>query len=217
MKKIYKPILFAVLFFTLIVLLKTYDVQAIGPMGTTVGFARLNYAVHNLFGVHVMLYNITELFGLIAILVAAAFAVLGLVQWIKRKIIAKVDMEILALGCLYIIVIATYFFFEKKLLNYRPVIMPGRTAPEASFPSSHAMVVCVIMGSAIMLSGKYIKNIKLRKTAVIVSYLIIAITIIGRLVSGVHWFTDIVGGILSSLTLLSAYSLVIGSKGNCSC
>lgn len=209
MKKYYRPLLFFILFFILLILLKTYNVEAIGPMNTEVGFARLNGSVHSLFGVHYALYNITDWLGIVAILVAAVFALVGLTQLIKRKNLLKVDKEILVLGCLYIIVIATYVLFETVIINYRPVIMPGCTEVEASFPSSHTLLICSIMGSAITLSDKYIKNRKTRKLAVILAAIIIAFTVIGRLVSGVHWFTDIVGGVLLSLAYLSTYSLII--------
>ena len=54
---------------------------------------------------------------------------------------------------------------------------------------------------------KYIKNFS--KIINIMSILIIFTTIMGRLISGVHWFTDIIGGILiSSFLLMLFYSLI---------
>jgi undecaprenyl-diphosphatase len=150
-------------------------------------------------------YDITDWLGIAAILTALVFTVAGLVQLIKRKSLLKVDREILALGGLYIIVIGLYVLFEKVIINYRPIIMPSSTHPEASFPSSHTMLVCIIMGSAAMLLGKYIRNKKLCTAIRVMCLAIIAFTVIGRLIAGVHWFTDILGGILISITLLSFF------------
>ena len=121
----------------------------------------------------------------------------------------KVDREILSLGGLYIVVIGLYLFFENVIINYRPIIMPDNTHPEASFPSSHTMLVCVIMGSAAMLINRYFKNKPLNRILRAVCYVIIGVTVVGRLIAGVHWFTDILGGILISVTLLSLYEEVI--------
>ncbi|MBO6094010.1 MAG: phosphatase PAP2 family protein, partial [Oscillospiraceae bacterium] len=81
--------------------------------------------------------------------------------------------------------------------------------PEASFPSSHTMLVCVIMGSSIPLLGKYVKSDVLCTVLRIICAAIIAVTVIGRLISGVHWFTDILGGILISVMLLNLYAEIL--------
>ena len=70
------------------------DVQAIGPKGSEVGFAGLNGWFHALTGVHMTLYIITDWMGLIPLAVAMGFGLLGLVQWIKRKRLRKVDGSI---------------------------------------------------------------------------------------------------------------------------
>ena len=82
------------------------DVRAIGPRDSSVGFATLNGYVHNLTGVNMSLYVVTDWLGLVPIGVAFGFAVLGLVQWIKRKSLLKVDRSILALGGFYIVVMS---------------------------------------------------------------------------------------------------------------
>ena len=66
------------------VLVRFVDVRAIGPQESSVGFATLNGYVHNLTGVNMSLYVITDWLGLVPIGVAFGFAVLGLAQWIKR-------------------------------------------------------------------------------------------------------------------------------------
>lgn len=194
------------LFAVLIILVRFVDVQAIGPEGTRIGLSHLNNFVFESLGVHTLWYEITDWLGIAAIGTALLFAMVGLIQWIMRKSIRKVDIEILALGGLYLIVIGLYVLFELVVVNYRPIIMPGSTHPEASFPSSHTMLVCVIMGSAIPLLGEYVKSNVLCKALRIICAAIIAITVIGRLFSGVHWLTDILGGILISVMLLNVYA-----------
>ena len=193
----------------LIALVRLVDVAPIGADGTSIGLSHLNQFVFDLFGVNMLWYNITDWLGVAAVLTGFVFAVTGLVQLIKRRSLLKVDREILSLGGLYIVVIALYLFFENVIINYRPIIMPDNTSPEASFPSSHTMLVCVIMGSAAMLINRYIRNKPLNRILRVVCFVIIGVTVVGRLIAGVHWFTDILGGILISVTLLSLYEEVI--------
>ena len=193
----------------LIALVRLVDAAPIGAQGTSIGLSHLNQFVFDLFGVNMLWYNITDWLGVAAVLTAFVFAVTGLVQLIKRRSLLKVDREILSLGGLYIVVIGLYLFFENVIINYRPIIMPDNTSPEASFPSSHTMLVCVIMGSAAMLINRYIRNKPLNRILRAVCYVIIGVTVVGRLIAGVHWFTDILGGILISVTLLSLYEEVI--------
>ena len=193
----------------LIALVRLVDVAPIGADGTSIGLSHLNQFVFDLFGVNILWYNITDWLGVAAVLTGFVFAVTGLVQLIKRRSLLKVDREILSLGGLYIVVIGLYLFFENVIINYRPIIMPDNTSPEASFPSSHTMLVCVIMGSAAMLINRYIRNKPLNRILQALCFVIIGVTVVGRLIAGVHWFTDILGGILISVTLLSLYEEVI--------
>ena len=196
----------------LIILLRFVDVRKIGPEGTSIGLSHLNKFFFDLTGLNIAWYDITDWLGLTSIATAFVFAVAGLVQLIKRKSLLMVDKELLCLGALYIVGIGLYFLFEKVIVNYRPVIMPGGSRPEASFPSSHTMIVCIIMGSAVMMIKKYIKKKSLQRVLAVFCYAIIAVTVIGRLIAGVHWFTDILGGILISISLLSLFSAIINWK-----
>lgn len=209
MKKKSKFILAAVCGFLtvmLIVFVRFVDVEPIGPGGTRIGLSHLNQIVFHLFGVNMLWYDITDWFGIVAILTACLFAGMGFLQMIRRRSILKVDREIILLGGLYVVVIGLYVLFEVAIVNYRPILMPDSKIPEASFPSSHTMLVCVIMGSAVMLTGKYIKGKTLCKVLHVLCSAVIGITVTGRLISGVHWFTDIIGGILISISLLALYS-----------
>ena len=209
--KMISSVICAALFAVLIVLVKTVDVQQIGPEGSSIGFAGINKAMNDATGLNMTLYKITEVLGLLALAVAGCFALLGLVQLIKRKSFAKVDPEIYALAGLYVVVLALYVIFEKVIINYRPVIMPDEEHVEASFPSSHTMLGIVIMGSTFIIIDKYIKNESICKSVRIVSILILIAIVFGRLFSGVHWLTDILGGVLISSALLFIFSSVIGA------
>ncbi len=196
-----------------LVFVKTVDVAAIGPLETSVGFSHLNGAVADHIGLNMTWYKITQFLGYFAILVAGLFAVLGLLQLIRRRNLFKVDTQILAAGVLYAAVILLYVLFEKAVVNYRPVLMPNETDPEASFPSSHTMLTIVVMGSAMILLKKYIRNAPALLAVRIVCALILLVTVIGRLLSGVHWLTDIIGGIVISAALLAWFELALDRFG----
>jgi len=200
------------LFLILVLLLLTFDVAPIGPEGTRIGLAHINQYVLDLLGVNIFWYTITDWLGLAAIAVALVLELMGFLQLVKRKSFLKVDKSILMLGGLYMIVISLYVFFELVIVNYRPIIMPGAVHPEASFPSSHIMMVCVIMGSAMVLIKQYVKSNLARMVLQVMCAAVILVTIYGRLISGLHWFTDILGGLLLSLALLLFYSGVVEKR-----
>ena len=181
------------------------DMRAIGPEGSSVGFAALNGFVHELTGVNWLLYTVTDWLGIVPIAVALGFAILGLVQLIKRKSLWKVDHSILALGVFYIVVMVAYIFFEVVVINYRPTLIDGYL--EASYPSSTTMLVMCVMPTAAMQLNARIKNTVLRRFAVIAIIVFAAFMVIGRLLSGVHWITDIIGGALLSAGLVTMYDV----------
>ena len=185
------------------VLIRFVDVEAIGPRQSSVGFATLNGYIHNLTGVNMSLYIITDWLGLVPIGVAFGFAVLGIVQCIKRKSLLKVDRSILTLGGFYIVVMAVYILFEIVVINYRPTLINGYL--EASYPSSTTMLVMCVMPTAMMQLRPRIKNDLFRRCVMLVIAVFIAFMVIGRLVSGVHWITDIIGGALLSAAIVLMY------------
>ena len=197
-------LLLLALFVTYTVSLTVVDLQPIGPQGSWVAYGALNKAVHELFGVHMMLYHITDWAGVVAIFVAFGFAVLGLVQWIKRKRILKVDSNLLALGVFYLVVFGVFVFFEYHVINRRPVLINGIL--EASYPSSTTMLAMCVMPTAMMQFQQYIRKQWLRYTANILCGSFTAFMVLGRLVCGVHWFTDILGGMIFSAAVILLYS-----------
>ena len=204
--KLLLAVVFGLLAAVLIVLVRKVDVAPIGAAGTEIGLSGLNKAVFDLFGVNLFWYELTQGLGYAALALAGLFAVFGFAQLIRRKSLRRVDPEIYALAGLYIAVIGLYALFEKVIVNYRPILMPGSAEAEASFPSSHTMLICTVFGSTILVLGRYLKNDGLRKALQALCALVVAVTVVGRLICGVHWCTDILGGILISAVLLFLFS-----------
>ena len=180
------------------------DKQAIGPQESVVGLATLNGWVHEQIGLHLSLYTLTDWLGLIPIGVAIGFAVFGLIQWIQRKSVSKVDNDILLLGGFYVGVMVVYVLFEVLVINYRPEMPEG--VLEASYPSSTTMLALCIMPTAMMQCSGRIKNKTVRWCVMLIMAIFTAFMVIGRLLSGVHWLTDIIGGMLISAGLVLIYA-----------
>lgn len=199
--------LLAFVFWTLAV--RFVDVKPIGPNESSVGCATINEFFHNLTGTNMTLYTITDWLGLVPVAFCLGFAVLGLCQLIKRNSLLKVDLNILALGGFYIATIIMYLLFEEVVVNYRPVLINGFL--EASYPSSTTMLVLCVMPTAAMQLNARIKNQTIKRCVTIVIVAFIVFMVLGRLLSGVHWLTDIIGGVLLSAGLVLMYSWVIKS------
>ncbi len=195
-----------ILFVLYTISLMYIDVKPIGPENSLVAFATINGSVQRLFSVNMLLYNITDWLGLVAIIVALGFAVLGFLQLIKRKSLSRVDNSILVLGGFYLLVIAAYLFFEYNIVNYRPVLI--NSILEASYPSSTTMVVMCIMTTAMMQFHRLIQNKTVRIVINIFLGIFTILMIVGRMLSGVHWFTDILGSMLISSALVMLYHAV---------
>ena len=177
------------------VLVQFVHVRPIGPEGSGVGFAALNGWFHNLTGVHMALYTITDWLSLIPLGFAAGFGLLGLIQLIQGRL----ERSIVVLGIFYVVVLACFAFFEVVVINYRSVLIEG--VLEASYPSSTTMLCLCVMPTAVM-------QLRSRGCRRWLSVILTAFTIFmvaARAISGVHWITDIIGGILLSAALVEFY------------
>lgn len=188
-------------------LIQAVDVQPIGPNESTVGFAALNGWFHRLTGVHWMLYTLTDWLGLVPIFVCLIFAGIGFVQFVQRRSIFKVDLDIIMLGAYYVLVIFGYLLFEMVPINYRPVLIEGFL--EASYPSSTTLLVLSVMPTLCFQARRRLTSNALRQAIRIFSVLFSAFMVLGRLVSGVHWLTDIVGAVLLSSGIFLIYKASI--------
>lgn len=182
------------------------DRAAIGPEDTAVGFASLNGAVANILGYNVVFDKISDLVMVLAFFVVASFAVMGLITLVKTKSIAKVGKTILGIGVLYLTVAIIYVAFDKIPINYRPLLQPGETELETSFPSSHTLVICSVFGSAIIAWKRLFSGKNYVQILNIAAIVLMVVGVCARLLAGVHWLTDIIAGVLFSLTLVSFYA-----------
>ena len=183
------------------------DVQPIGPQGSAVGLAPLNGAFHSMTGVHMALYTLTDWLSLVPFVIMTGFALLGLAQWIGRRRLMRVDRDILALGGFYAAVLAAYALFEKLAVNYRPVLIGGRL--EASYPSSTTLLVLCVMPTAMMQLHRRMQGGKTRRCMLSAMAAFTAFMVMARLLSGVHWLSDIIGGALLSAGLVLLYAAAL--------
>ncbi len=196
------------IFAIFIILISAVDVEPIGPEKSSIGLATLNVFFRDNLKPSSVCYLITEILGYVALLVAGVFAVAGLVQLIKRKHLRLVDREILALGVIYVLTIAAYAGFEIFPLNYRPILDDGQLA--ASFPSSHTMLFITVICTALIAIEHKI-NGPLKVVGIVAAALLSVAMVVLRTLSGVHWFTDIIGGIILALTLVLCYKAILAS------
>ncbi len=193
------------------VLLLFVDKKAIGPLDSKVGFSKLNDSFKNLVGESDTFRTITKFTGIILIIIALAYLVVALIQAIKRKSIKKIDKELIYFGVFLAGLVIIYILFELFKINYRPILEDGKL--EASYPSSHTMLAIFICISSIFINSKLVSNKYLKYTLNTIIICVSSITLIGRILAGVHWITDIIGGILISTTLALGYlSLTLGEE-----
>ncbi len=172
-----------------------------------IGFSSINFMFFNLLSKHklnYMFYDLSEILGYVALLIAAALAMKGIINLLKVKSFKKLNKHYYSLASFYAAVLFFYVLFEVFVINFRPIINNNQL--EASYPSSHTLLAVCIFISAIYVIPKIFaikkKYIIIAKTALIA---MAVLTVIFRLLSNVHWLTDIIGGVLLSVSLLSFY------------
>ena len=205
MKHKEKWLLTAFVFWTYLVLI--VDVQQAGETGTEVGFASINTWFHEWTGVSLKLYAITDWLGLVPVGICLIFGMIGLLQLIKRKGLRNVDADLILLGIYYVVVIFGYLIFEMIPINYRPIFIEGRM--EASYPSSTTLLVLSVMPTLLFQVNRRVGNQNVRKIFKVMTMMFSIFMVGGRLFSGVHWLTDIIGSVLLSAGLFYSYEKAV--------
>ena len=212
MRKSGKNLLFAgsifiVAFITWTILIQKVDVKMLGVNGTNIGFATINYWFHQLTGVNMTLYIITDWLGLIPIFICMIFGVMGIIQLIQRRRVFKVDYDIILLGIYYVLVVLGYLIFEMIPINYRPILIEGFL--EASYPSSTTLLVLCVMPTLVEQVERRFENTMVKRLVKALVICFSVFMVVGRLISGVHWLTDIVGSIMLSVGLFCIYKATV--------
>ena len=184
-------------------LVQSVDVRPAGVLGTDIGFAEVNVRFHEMTGVHMWLYIATDWLGLVPVFVCLLFGLVGVVQLVKRKSLRKVDRDIILLGLYYLLVVVCYLTFERLPVNYRPILIEG--CMEASYPSSTTLLILSVMPTLVFQIQRRWNGGKAKCMISAATVVFIAFMVIGRLISGVHWLTDIVGSVLLGAGLFCVY------------
>ena len=206
-KTFISAIIFIIAFIIWTILITTVDVRPVSVNSTNVGLSSVNIWFHSITGTNMLLYTVTDWLGLVPVFVCMAFGLIGLAQLIKRKSLLKVEPDIVFLGVYYVIVIMGYVMFEMIPINYRPVLIDGFM--ESSYPSSTTLLVLSVMPTLIFQLKRKIKNKFTVKSVSVITVLFSIFMVVGRLMSGVHWLTDIIGSVLLSVGLFCVYKAVV--------
>ena len=194
---------FLIAFLLWTALIRCVDVQAVGPNGTKVGFAAFNLWFYHLTGVHMTIYTITDWLGLVPIVICLCFGALGFIQMVRRRSLFRVDPDIVLLGFYYILVILAYLVFEMIPINYRPILING--ALEASYPSSTTLLVLSVMPTLKLQIDRRTDKSLVRNVTGLFVLAFSTFMVLGRLIAGVHWATDILGAVFLSAGLFLLY------------
>lgn len=194
-------------------LVKTVDVAAIGPMGSSVGFSSFNKEIMEKLPQNDMLYELTNLLGYFCIFICAFFGLIGLKQLIETKSLFKVDRDLICLGILYLMAIAVYVIFMFVVVNYRPILEDG--VLEAGYPSSHTVLGITVFASLIVEIRRRITDPLKALIEEISCWAFICIMIACRFLSGYHWATDIIGGVILTCALVFTFKAMLPELNHC--
>ena len=196
-----------ILFFMWTMVVSVVDVQPIGPNDSEVGLAAMNGWFHHLTGKSLALYDLTDYLSFVPLAIVGIFALMGVIQLIKRKGLAQVDSDIIALGAFYLVVLACYGFFEVAVINYRPILIDGNL--EASYPSSTTLLSMAVFPTAALQVNRRLRSKGLKAILVALLLAFTVFMVATRLISGVHWLSDIIGGLLLSSALIMGYVTIL--------
>jgi undecaprenyl-diphosphatase len=185
---------FLVLFIILMLLLNV-DKAVIAESGKEVGLSHINNLVSYSYKENIDF--MTDLLMYITFTVVVFEAGLGLYQLIKGKSLFKVDIEIIIFGIALVVMVALWLLFDYVIkINVRPT-----HEAEGSFPSTHVLITTFLaLASHAFICYQY-ENKFAKYGSLLIAVSIIALVLFGRVASGMHYITDVTGGLFLGLAL----------------
>ena len=187
------------LVFTLTV--KFVDVQKDGTQ--SIGWATVNFWWRDVVGVQSVWHVISH------IVLGASFVALGVILFWQIIHFCRVrKLRLLPRHWWYfyltlVVLAGCYALFEFLPLNYRPFLVNG--IAEVSYPSSHVLMLTTLCPLLVLVFARSTTNKIWVRLATVVGVVCWVLGVVARLLSGYHWFTDIVGGGLLGATLVAWY------------
>ncbi len=175
------------------VLVLTVNVKPTGPDGVTVGLAGLNAGWWQSTGTHAWAEKISDWLGYLTLLMAVGLAVWQIVVAVRGRSL-RLARHWWVLDGVIIAAVACYLLFELVVINGRPLLVEG--ALKASYPSTHALLFATVLPWVAVIVGREVKNRPLVITVAVLCGVMALAGVILRAICGVHWFSDIIGGIL---------------------
>ncbi len=174
----------------------------------TIGLAGLNLKMSEWLGFRNGFYEVTEVLGYVEIAVAVFIFLLAVWQLVTRKSIRRIDREVIAMMVPYALIVIFYVLFERISPNFRPVLL--EEGLEMSFPSTHTVLGVGVMVTAEAFFARHFRdNTFLGKWMPWICRIISVTTVFCRAMSGVHWVTDILGGLLLAFAIAFVYDGLI--------
>lgn len=199
---------YIVLFVVLTVLVRCVDVRGIGADGSNVGLSHLNGFFFFITRSHPILYVLTQLLAYAAAVVAASFVIIAVGLKFRRRTI-RPDRGILCLIPTYALMFPFYYVFRVFTVNNAPALLAEQNHPVASYPSIATMICCTVFGTAMIEWHRLFQDQKeLLEKLETAGLVIIVLSVVLRLLSGLSWFTDILAAILISLFLTNFYQAI---------
>ncbi|MCR5647873.1 MAG: phosphatase PAP2 family protein [Acholeplasmatales bacterium] len=183
---------FLVLFIILMLLLNV-DKAVIAESNEAVGLSHINNIVKYSYKENVDF--MTDLLFYITFTVVIFEACLGVYQLVKRKSLFKVDIEILVFGTSLVLMVIFWLLFDYVVkINIRPT-----HEAEGSFPSTHVfMTTFLALASHGFICYAYENKIA-KYGSLLLAVSMIALVLFGRVASGMHYITDVTGGLFLGL------------------
>ena len=202
-------------------LLNTIDVKNVGLNDSALGLSTINLFVNdtltsnaffNRFSANILKYLNYFLFGY-----AGLFFLIALIKSIKNSSTKKIDCSFYLLIIPSSLVILIYLCFEKNVLNLNLLLDTSKTLND-SFPSFNVVLSTVICGSLCAILERVHEKELFLKSKIIIKFVTFLTTILAFIIillnvfSKAYWITDIIGGLLYGLAILSVYSFLLSFK-----